>query len=102
MAKEALEPVRRRVSEAINDMRGRAERLSPLDIHARMEAIRDVAAAHGLAPLEGLARCSAQLALLPGHRISTRTCLEHFDIALECDSQADCTTILAALAARLH
>jgi hypothetical protein len=52
--------------------------------------------------LEGLARCSAQLALLPGHRVALRTCLEHVDEALDSRSSSDCNTILAALAMRLH
>jgi hypothetical protein len=67
-----------------------------------MDAIRELAAAHGLAALEGLARCSAQLALLPGHRVAMSTCLEHVDEALDSRSETDCNTILAALALRLH
>jgi hypothetical protein len=67
-----------------------------------MDAIRQLAASNGLAALEGLARCSAQLALLPGHRVVMRSCLEHVDTALDSRSPGDCTTILAALAVRLH
>lgn len=86
-------------------MRRRDQRhghLSPLDLHARMDAIRQIAANHGMAALEGLARCSAQLALLPGHRVAIHNCLEHIDDAFDSRSPKDCTTILAALAARLH
>jgi len=45
---------------------------------------------------------SAQLALLPGHRVATQCCLEHFDEALQSESAADRTSILAALALRLN
>ena len=67
-----------------------------------MDAIRKVAASNGLAALEGLAHCSAQLALLPGHRVATRCCLEHMEEALGSNSATDRTTILAALAVRLN
>ena len=102
MASDALEPIRRQIGEAIAEIQKRAARLSPLDIYARMDAIRETAAANGLKALEGLAQCSAQMALLPGHRIATRSCLEHMNEALESESPADCQTILAALAVRLH
>ncbi len=99
---EKLEPVRDQIGERLAEFSSRAERLSPLDIHARMDAIRQIAADNGLDALEGLMHRSAQLALLPGHRVSTRCCLEHLDEALESRSAADRTTILAALALRLH
>lgn len=99
---EQLDNVRRQLGERISDLHKRAARLSPLDIHAQMDAIRDIAGKNGLAALEGLAHCSAQLALLPGHRVATRCCLEHMDEALQSRSTSDCTTILAALAVRLH
>ena len=102
MASDALEPIRLQIGEAIAEIQKRAARLSPMDIYAQMDAIREVAAANGLRALEGLAQCSAQLALLPGHRIATKSCLEHMDEALGSDSPADCQTILAALAVRLH
>ncbi len=102
MASDALEPVRNHIAGRIADIHKRAQRLSPLDIHARMDAIREIAAAHGMVALEGLAHCSAQLALLPGHRIATQSCLEHIDEALDSDKATDRTTILAALAVRLH
>lgn len=102
MASDALEPIRLQISEAIADIQKRAARLSPMDIYAQMDAIREVAAANGLRALEGLAQCSAQLALMPGHRVATGACLEHMGEALGSESPADCQTILAALAVRLH
>jgi hypothetical protein len=66
------------------------------------DAIRQLAVANGLATLEGLARCSAQLALLPGHRVAVQSCLEHVETAIDSRSESDCATILAALAVRLH
>ena len=99
---ESLDSVRRQLAERIAEMHKQATRLSPLDVYAQMDAIRDTAAKNGLVALEGLAHCSAQLALLPGHRVSTQCCLEHMDEALESRSSSDCTTILAALAARLN
>ena len=102
MAAENIEPVRTEIGERIAEMHSRAERLSPLDIYARMDAIRQVAAANGLDALEGLTHRSAQLALLPGHRVATQCCLEHLDEALESRSSNDRTAILAALALRLR
>ncbi len=102
MASDALEPVRKQVGEALAEIRSRAARLSPMDIYERMDSIRVLAAANGMAALESLAQCSAQMALLPGHRVATQHCLEHFDEALQSDSTTDGPTILAALAARLH
>jgi len=94
--------VRDQIGSAIAEFTNRAERLSPLDIHARMDAIRQIAADNGLDALEALMHRSAQLALLPGHRIATRCCLEHVGEALDSNSSGDRTTILAALAVRLH
>ena len=102
MASDALEPIRRQIGETIAEIQKRAARLSPLDIHAQMDAIRQLAAANGMKALEGLAHCSAQLALLPGHRVAMRSCLEHMDEAIGSESPTDCQTILAALAVRLH
>ena len=99
---DSLEQVRRQLGLRIADIHSRAARLSPMDIHAQMDAIRAIAASNGLAALEGLAHCSAQLALLPGHRIATRCCLEHMEEALGSTSAADRTTILAALTIRLN
>jgi hypothetical protein len=86
----------------VAEIREAGPRLSPLDMHAKMDAIRKLAALNGLAALEGLARHSAQLALLPGHRVAMQCCLEHVDEALDSHSDGDCTAILAALAIRLH
>lgn len=102
MATDALASIRTQVGLRIAEIRDAGPRLSPLDLHQKMDAIRQLAAANGLAALEGLARCSAQLALLPGHRIAMQSCLEHVDEALDSNSATDCNTILAALALRLH
>jgi hypothetical protein len=98
----SLSDVRTQLGQRIADLNKRAARLSPLDIHAQMDAIREVAAVNGLATLECLAHRSAQLALLPGHRVSVQCCLEHMDEALGSDRSTDTTAILAALAVRLH
>ena len=102
MAGDKLGPVRDQIGERLAEFNSRAERLSPLDIYSRMDAIRRIAAENGLDALEGLMHRSAQLALLPGHRVATRCCFEHLDEALHSDSSSDRTTILAALALRLH
>ena len=102
MATDPLAKVRNEVGLRVAEIRERGPRLSPLDLHARMDAIRQLAAINGLAALEGLARCSAQLALLPGHRIAMQSCLEHVDEAFDCHSDHDCTAMLAALAVRIR
>jgi len=102
MSTDRLASVRHQVGLRVSEIRERGPRISPLDLHSKMEAIRQLAAENGLAALEGLARCSAQLALLPGHRVSMRSCLEHVENALDSRSDGDCNTILAALAVRLH
>jgi hypothetical protein len=101
MASVDHKPAHSDIGARIADIYGRADRLSPLDIHARMDAIRRQAAANGLDALEGLMHRSAQLALLPGHRLATRCCLEHAGEALQSDSAGDRTAILAAVALRL-
>ena len=98
----SLSDVLQQLGERIADLNKRAARLSPLDIHAQMDAIREVAAINGLAALECLAHRSAQLALLPGHRVSLQCCLEHMDEALSSSRSTDTNAILAALAIRLH
>jgi hypothetical protein len=102
MAADPLTTIRREIGLRVAEIRNAGPRLSPLDLHARMDAIRQLAAINGLAALEGLARCSAQLALLPGHRVAMQSCLEHVNEAIDSQSDSDCTTILAALAVRLH
>ena len=102
MALDPLAKVRTEVGLRIAEIRSAGPRLSPLDLHARMDAIRQLAAINGLAALEGLARHSAQLALLPGCRVSMQSCLEHVEEALDSHCDGDRTAILAALAIRLH
>jgi hypothetical protein len=102
MDRSATDPIRNRIGECLAEIGKRADRLSPLDIHARMDAIRQIAAANGMAALESLAHRSSQLALLPGHRVATRCCLEHMDEAMDSLVPADSNAILAALALRLH
>ena len=79
MASDPLQLVRNRLGERIADTRNRAGQLSPLELHARMDAIRQTAADQGMEALEALAHCSAQLALLPGHRVAVQRCFEHID-----------------------
>ena len=102
MAADPLALVRSQIGARIAEIQERGPRLSPLDLHSRMDAIRQMAADHGMVALEGLARCTAQMALLPGHRVAMRSCLEHIDEAIDSRSSKDCATILAALAVRLH
>jgi hypothetical protein len=102
MASDPLDRVKAQVGLRLSEIRESAPSLSPLDLYARMDAIRQLAAEHGLAALESLSRYSSQLALLPGHRMAMQSCLERVEDALDSRSQADCTAILAALAIRLH
>ena len=102
MPSDPLALVRSQIGRCLAEIVDSGPRLSPLAVHAKMDAIRELAAINGLAAMEGLARCSAQRALLPGHRVTLRSCLEHMDEALDSASPGDCTTILAALAIRLH
>ena len=102
MATDPLATVRHQVALRVAEIQDAGPRLSPLDLYAKMDAIRQLAVANGLATLEGLARCSAQLALLPGHRVAVLSCLEHVEDAIDSQSDGDCNTILTALAVRLH
>jgi hypothetical protein len=102
MAKDSIEAARLQIGERIAEVRASMARLSPLDLYARMDAIRKLAADNGIAALESLARNSAQLALIPGHRVAMRCALEHVDEAFECSTDQDTTAMLAALAVRLH
>ena len=102
MAADPLAKVRNEIGLRVAEIREAGPRLSPLDLYARMDAIRQLAALNGLATLESLARHSTQLALLPGHRVAMQSCLEHVDEAIDSESDTDCSTILAALAVRLH
>ena len=102
MATDPLNVVRAQIGQRVAEIHELGQRLSQLDLHLRMDAIRQMAADHGMVALERLARNSAQRASLPGHRIAMRSCLEHIDEAIDSHSSSDCTTILAALAVRLH
>ena len=102
MASDPLAKVRHQVGLRVAEIREAGPRLSPLDLHARMDAIRQLASINGLAALEGLARQSAQLALLPGHRVSMQCCLERVNEALDGRTAQATAAILAALAVRLH
>ena len=102
MAIDSLALVRGRIGQRIAEIESRMRTLRPIDICARMDAIRTLAAEHGLAALEGLADYSAHHAMMPGHRIATRAALDYMGAALDSNSPADRQTILAAVAMRLH
>ena len=102
MATDPLSHVRTQVGLRVAEIRDAECELTPLDLYSRMDSIRRLAFEHGLSALEGLARRSAQLALLPGHRVAVQSCLEHVEAALDSNSERDCNAILAALAVRLH
>ena len=102
MAADPLKTIRNEVGLRLAEIRNSGPRLSPLDLYAKMDAIRQLAVANGLVALEGLARSTAQRALLPGHRVTMLSCLEHIEEAIDSQSDNDRTTILAALAVRLH
>ena len=99
---DSLSLVRSRIGERIAEIEQRVTKLKPTDIRVKMDAIRAMAAEHGLVALEGLADYSAHHAMLPGHRQATRCALDHMAVALDSNSDADRTTILAAMALRLH
>ena len=102
-ALDSLNLVRCRIGERIAEIEQRVAQLKPIDIAAKMEAIRAMAAEHGLAALEGLADYGAHHAMMPGHRAATRACLDHMEEALDSNDGAhDRESILAALAVRLH
>ena len=102
MAMDPLQSIRLRVGARVAEIQAAGQRLSPLDLYARLDAIRELANANGLVALEALAHRSAQLALLPGHRVAVQSCLEHVGEALDSRSVDDGATILAAVALRLH
>ena len=100
---DSLNIVRSRIGARIAEIEDRVARLKPVDICAKMEAIRALAAEHGMAALEGLADYGAHHALMPGHVAATRACLEHMGEAMISDGGVqDRESILAALAIRLH
>jgi hypothetical protein len=100
---DSLSIARTRIGERIDEIERRIARLKPVDICARMEAIRALASEHGMAALEGLADFGAHHALMPGYAQATRACLDHMNEALDSNDAAhDREAILAALAVRLH
>ena len=102
-APDSLKTVHARIGERIAEIEARMPRLSPRSISRKMDAIRALAAQHGLAALEGLADYGRHHAMMPGYSQATRACLEHMGEALASNDPAhDRETILAALAVRLH
>jgi hypothetical protein len=102
MASDPVAIVRAQIATRVSEIRSSGSRISPLDLHARLDAIRQLAVDHGLGALESLARTSARIALLPGNRIAMQSCLAHVEDALDSHSPGDGNAILAALAVRLH
>lgn len=101
-ASDSLNATQSMISERIAEIEARMPRLEPITIAKKMDAIRKLAAANGMAALEGLADYAAHHALMPGHAMATRACLDHMGEALGSERQCDRETILAALAVRLH
>lgn len=102
-APDPIELVRHRIGECIAEIEARMPRLAPQAISRQMDAIRTMAAEHGLAALEGLADYGAHHAMLPGRVQATRACLARMDDALVSGNRAsDRESILALLAVRLH
>ena len=102
MATDSLNIVRTRIGERIAEIEARARTLKPVDICAKMAAIRSLAAEHGLTALEGLADYGEHHAMMPGHHAATRCALDHIDAALASNSPSERQTVLAAMALRLH
>jgi hypothetical protein len=105
MTDDILRNARMLIGQRIAELEARIPRLAPRTISKKMDAIRGMAAEHGLAALEGLADYGAHHALMPGNGLSIRACLEHMDEALSADPASathDREAILAALAVRLH
>lgn len=102
MTDESLRTVRSLIGERIAELETRIPCLAPTAISDRMDAIRAMAAEHGLAALEGLADYGAHHALMPGHAQATRCCLDHMGAALDSDHVGDREAILASVALRIH
>jgi hypothetical protein len=102
MGSDSIKVIRGQLGERIAELQLRVPSLKPGDIAARMDAIRSLAAEHGMAALEGLADWTAHHAMMPGCRVATKSSLEHMAAALDSESASDRQTILAALAIRLH
>ena len=101
-ASDSLNTARSMICERIAELEARMPRLAPITISKKMDAIRCLAAEHGLAALEGLADYAAHHALMPGHATTTRAAIDHMGEALASDHQRARETIHAALAVRLH
>lgn len=100
---DSLNIVRTRIGERISEIEERMARLKPIDIAAKMEAIRAMAAEHGMTALEGLADYGAHHAMMPGHRAATSACLSYMNEALDSSDPAhDREALLAVLANRIH
>lgn len=102
MASDPLDIVRCQLGERVSELQRSATQLSRRQIAARMEAIRVLAAAHGMVALVELASLSAWATHERGRRVALHSCLEHMDAAIASVSPGDRTVILAALAVRLH
>ena len=102
-APDPIDLIRHRIGTCIAEMEARMPRLAPHAISSQMNAIRAMAAEHGLAALEGLADYGAHHAMLPGRVQATRACLARMDDALVGGNRpSDRESILALLAVRLH
>ncbi len=101
MTAEQVDVIRLDMVARLAEIRRDGPRLSPNDLYRRMDSIREVAAKGGLGMLERLAQRSAQLALLPGHRVAMQCCLEHAEDAIDGIDPDGESKILAALALRI-
>ena len=102
-APDPIDLIRHQIGVCIAEIEARMPRLAPQAISRQMDAIRAMAAEHGLAALEGLADYGAHHAMLPGRVQATRACLARMDEALASGNPAsDRESILALLAVRLH
>ena len=102
-ANDPIELIRQRIGDCIAEIEACMPRLGASAICRQMDAIRAMAAEHGLAALEGLADYGAHHALMPGRVQATRACLARMDEALGSGDPAhDRESILALLAVRLH
>jgi len=102
-APDPIDLIRQRIAESIAEIEALMPRLASRAVCRQMDAIRAMAAEHGLAALEGLADYGAHHAMLPGRVEATRACLARMDDALVSgDPSHDRESILALLAVRLH
>ena len=99
---DSINLVRGQLGERIAELQARVPSARTRRHSARMDAIRTMAAEHGLAALEGLADWSAHHAHDAGLPDGDQSCLEHMGEALDSNSPTDRQTILAALRIRLH